>query len=193
MLGTLGLTTILADDRQRARLVEEVQQFAPLTNDHVLEKHIEIVVQIAVDDPRHLPNLLNMISRGLPAFTFQAEAVAVETTEGRADIRFRESASPALELRRLNELLPPTRFNLLRRIVEDPRTATADNLCREVFSDETKANGSAKARLAKLVHDLNVDLIQKGLTGGQKTRCVRFDKKTQRYFIEGINIRREGA
>lgn len=188
ILGTLGLSVILTDERRRHELTRQVQEIAPLTERHLPERHIEIGVRITVDGHKQLVSLLNNLSRGEPAFTFQTEVVAVETTDGKSDIRFLAFAEMPIELRTLEADLRhrPKCLALLRAILHEPDTATPNNLCLKLgfISKGRKSPPSdqERTRLAKLIHDLNTHL--KGHTKDQHSRMIRFDKKRNTYVIQ---------
>jgi hypothetical protein len=194
ILGTLGLVTILSDGRMLQTLVQQVQDFAPLDERHLPEKHIEIVVKIEAGGHERLIKLLNTISKqGEEAFSFHAEAVAVATTEGKPDIRFSETATArpravVLDLKELETQLSYKRRELLRHLINKEGKATPDALCVDLGfvpgGRKKQPSNRERGRLAKLVHDLNEDLLGRVTVAGAHTRIIRFEHG--HYILQGI-------
>lgn len=192
-LGTLGLMLILTDDERRRTFVSQVRELAPPHPDMRPEESFEICVRIAVAGDEQLASFLND-----PAFIFRVDAVAVAGAKTKVREEFGSelilTPYPGDDDRRSGTVrlpgsapvrLPPARFALLRRLVEQPAEASPrklmDHLANGKRVRKTLSNVE-RVRLAKLVHDLNINLGQ--IPGLQGTRLVRFDRKQNRYVLQ---------
>jgi hypothetical protein len=195
-LGTLGLTLVLTDDARREALADQVRRIAEDLEPDCPET-AEICVRIEVPGEQQLANFLNTLD-----FTFSAEAVAFSRfgADGKLvqqPVWFNMASQPVLRLvpgevgagtvsvaGQPGVILTGARFTLLRRLVEAPEKATPEELCRLMFASAQKVDKGERVRLAKLVHDLNVNLRQ--IPGLPPGRLVRFSKREGRYVLSGV-------
>jgi len=175
-LATLCLTAVLCDDEKRAELARQVEGLLRWRPEMRPEDSAEVCVEVAVDGAEALEDFLNQ-----PVFTFAAVAVAVAGGElavraaplregilvpdGKGGGTLRMNGLPDIEI-------SPARFELLKRLIEQPRECTVADLCRDLKLDENA--------LGKRVHDLNV-ILQPLLSGLKERLVVQRDRKAHLY------------
>jgi len=211
-LATLCLTVIMLHPHLLKGLVEQVRALMSATPRAHPVQHMEICVRINIPGEPKLKTLLNDLelfwagSADCP-FAYQAVLIAFGN---RTDLDFCVYTPQGVEL----SLRPRdagraggdvwvddggpsvpfsgSRFRLFRQIVEHPDEATITGLCRALdfsVASSTKGDATMNRRLAKLVHDLNQQLLRDVLAGRMSESPVRYNKKHQRYQLYGVSAR----